>query len=506
MTKINFVVVLALLVSLTICNQYPIKNVVVLMMENRSYDHMLGWMKQGGEYGNPDVNGLTGNECNYKNPFLPFLGKICVSPDAPDNSLYDPSHAHEATTERIFGCNYSLNIKDKNIKNPCVNHASSEGDATMGGFVMSSKKGGHNGLQEMSAQLSSNVPIITTLANQYAQFDHYFCSYPGPTNPNRLFVHCGTCDGCLGNEQKTGQIQNKTLQEVLANNNLTWRYYYENDADDWFLYIDYFNKNFNSTLFPPMEQFYTDAANGNLPNYTFINPSESINPNYNNTKSFGLMNDQHPNHSVREGERLMKNVYEALRNGPLWNQTLLIITYDEHGGFYDHVSPPQNGVPNPDGKKNKNGFDFTRLGIRVPMLMISPWIEKGTLIKEPAPNQKPFETSQFEHSSIISSILKIFGINEYFSKRTEWAATFDDLLLKRSEPRTDCPTELAYIPPPTQQDIERLYNLPLKDRLIQKVQKLCRQVRRTDENCGKNVKTYKELNHFLNHELLQSDI
>lgn len=109
------------------------------MMENRSYDHMLGWMKQGGEYGNPEVNGLTGNECNYKDPFLPFLGKVCISPDAPDNSLYDPSHSHESTTERIFGCKYSLNIKDKNIKNPCVNHASSEGDANMGGFVMAAR-------------------------------------------------------------------------------------------------------------------------------------------------------------------------------------------------------------------------------------------------------------------------------------------------------------------------------------------------------------------------------
>lgn len=80
----------------------------------------------------------------------------------------------------------------------------------------------------------------------------------------------------------------------------------------------------------------------------------------------------------------MKNVYEALRNGPKWNETLFIITYDEHGGFYDHVHPPQNGVPNPDGKKNSDGFNFDRLGIRVPTIAISPWIEKGVLIKEPS--------------------------------------------------------------------------------------------------------------------------
>ncbi len=89
-----------------------------------------------------------------------------------------------------------------------------------------------------------------------------------------------------------------------------------------------------------MEYFYVDAANGNLPSYTFINPTETYNPDLKDAKSFGLMNDQHPAHSIKEGERLMKNVYEALRNGPLWNETLFIINYDEHGGFYDHVPPP----------------------------------------------------------------------------------------------------------------------------------------------------------------------
>jgi len=86
--------------------EYPIKHVVVLMMENRSYDHMLGWMKAGGEFGNPEVDGLTGNECNFKNPKKPELGKICVSKSAPDNSVYDPDHSFERTTERIFSCDF----------------------------------------------------------------------------------------------------------------------------------------------------------------------------------------------------------------------------------------------------------------------------------------------------------------------------------------------------------------------------------------------------------------
>lgn len=156
-----------------------------------------------------------------------------------------------------------------------------------------------------------------------------------------MFMHLGTCNGCIGNEQIRGEVKNTTLQEVLAKNNLSWRYYFEGNALDWFLYIDYFSKNFhNKTLFPPMEQFYSDVAAGNLANYTFINPSETAHPNLNNTKSYGLMNDQHPDHSIKEGERLIKNVYEALRASPAWNETLLILNYDEHGGFYDHVPPP----------------------------------------------------------------------------------------------------------------------------------------------------------------------
>lgn len=299
-----------------------------------------------------------------------------------------------------------------------------------------------------------------------------------------MFVHTGTCNGCVNNEQKRGQIKNKTVQEVLDKNNLSWKYYYEGDAEDWFLYISYFNDHFTEDKFPSMETFYADAAKGTLPNYSFINPSESVQPELNNTKSYGLMNDQHPDHSMREGERLIKNVYESLRNGPKWNETLLIITYDEHGGFYDHVSPPQEGVPNPDGKKNFYGFDFTRLGLRVPMILVSPWIAKGKLVSEPQEKQKPKTTSQFEHSSIISSIMNIFGISERFSARTDWAATFDDLLHELDEPRTDCPEQLEYIPPPTEKEIQRLYSQPLKDRLREKVKRMCARINPLDETCA----------------------
>ncbi|EAR87010.1 phosphoesterase family protein (macronuclear) [Tetrahymena thermophila SB210] len=494
MQKLSALILLIFAVSLT-AKESPIKHIVVLMMENRSFDHMLGWMTKGGQYGNPNVNGLTGNECNTA-----LNGtQICVAPNAQDCSAYDPGHGPQTTTERVYNCVYQA--QNSTSDDPCVNHASLKVPANMQGFVAAAQRGGQDGLTEMSGFLPEEVPIITTLANEFALFDNYFVSYPGCTNPNRMFVHMGTCDGCVQNSQAIGQIKNTTLQEVLEKNGLSWRYYYEDQPIDWFLYIEYFNKNFlNRKKFSNMEQFYKDAQDGTLANYTFINPSETVRPFLNHTKSFGLPNDQHPDHSVKEGERLMKNVYEALRNGPKWNETLFIITYDEHGGFYDHVPPPQEGVPNPDGKVNAEGFNFERLGIRVPTIAISPWIEKGQLVKEPKPWQKPFNTSQFEHSSIISTVMKIFGLEYNFSKRTEWAATFDDLI-SRTEPRTDCPANLTYIPPPTKAEIERIYSRNVKPTVINAVKRICQEYKPNDSECGKKIKTFRDYVNFLEIEI-----
>mmetsp|Transcript_34918 Transcript_34918/g.53604 ORF Transcript_34918/g.53604 Transcript_34918/m.53604 type:complete len:172 (-) Transcript_34918:448-963(-) len=171
---------------------------------------------------------------------------------------------------------------------------------------------------------------------------------------------------------------------------MEWKFYYEDNMLDWFLYMKDLNQTFikpNQTNIVRMENFYEDVRQGRLPEYTFINPSESVQKDkWNKTHNWGLPNDQHPPHSMQEGERLIKNVYEALRNSSFWNETLFVLNYDEHGGYFDHVSPPQIDVPNPDGLMNHYGFNYTRLGIRTPFLLISPWIEKGTLVHEPLPH------------------------------------------------------------------------------------------------------------------------
>lgn len=146
---------------------------------------------------------------------------------------------------------------------------------------------------------------------------------------------------------------------------------------------------------------------------------------------------------VTHFQKFIKEVYETLRASPQWNETLLLITYDEHGGYFDHVPTPVRNVPSPDGIVGPEPFlfEFNRLGIRVPTIAVSPWIEKGTVVH--GPNGSPFPSSEYEHSSIPATVKKLFNLSTPFlTKRDEWAGTFENILQIRKEPRTDCPETL----------------------------------------------------------------
>eukprot|EP00756_Hemistasia_phaeocysticola_P010322 Hpha_TRINITY_DN15008_c2_g20::TRINITY_DN15008_c2_g20_i2::g.123940::m.123940/K01114/plc; phospholipase C len=186
------------------------------------------------------------------------------------------------------------------------------------------------------------------------------------------------------------------------------------------------------------KRFKKDIARGELPAFSWVNPRWFVNK----TSGEGA-SDQHPDHDVRLGEGLMKEVYEALRAGPGWNETMLIITYDEHGGFYDHVPTPM-GIPSPDNSKSfpDEGFFFNRSGVRIPTLLVSPWVPKGLVIGKP---DGPTPTSEYELTSVIATAGKIFGFEGFLTKRDEWAGTFEKHL-NESKPRTDCPMHLPAAP------------------------------------------------------------
>lgn len=179
--------------------------------------------------------------------------------------------------------------------------------------------------------------------------------------------------------------------------------------------------------------------------------------------------DEHPPHDVVLGEYLIANVYEALRKSPLWEKTLFIVTFDEHGGFFDHVPTPILNVPNPDGKVSRDPeFAFERLGVRIPMIMASPWITAGTVVNEPNEQQVSGEIgSRWEHSSISSSLKHLFNLPNFLTRRDAWAAHFDSTIVTESVPRTDCPLELP-IPGTSEQKAKKKIELtnPLTDELL----------------------------------------
>jgi phospholipase C len=184
-------------------------------------------------------------------------------------------------------------------------------------------------------------------------------------------------------------------------------------------------------LFGTYPQFLKDCENGTLPEYSFVEPNYS---DHDTDSGEELANDQHPDHHVQAGELFIARVYNAIRQNPdLWKTTALLVVYDEHGGIYDHVPPP---ACTPDGyvaSANDTGtgreFRFDRLGVRVPALLISPWIPKGTVVSGRV----------FEHASIPATVTNFFLKNyEQRSVREKAADTFLDLL-SLPKMRTDAP-------------------------------------------------------------------
>lgn len=384
-----------------------IEHVVVLMLENRSFDHMVGYLKSL----NPEVDGVTGRETCPNDPLKPREGSTKVSDDAPYVALVDPSHSYAATKKQCFG--YGP------VKAP----------APMTGFVRNYAENDDFvvGADIMSCFNPKTLPTLNTLANEFAIFDHWHSSLPGPTQPNRMFLHSATSHGLTANNvaELTEGMPQKTIFDSLNEAGLDWRVYFH-DLPSVLLMRNMRDLKYVGKI-NYFDFFYEAAASGDLPPYTFLDPRWF-------TFFEWEASDQHPPHDVRPGEYLVAKIYQALRNGPKWNSTLFIVTYDEHGGYWDHVPTPF-GAPRPDDVPNDEGFEFNRLGVRVPTIMASPWINKGTVIHAPP-------QAHYEHSSVPATLKKLFNLPHFLTRRDAWAATFDHVVNQRDTPRTDCPTSL----------------------------------------------------------------
>ena len=395
------------------------------MLENRSFDHMLGFLYTDAGNKSPTgqpFEGLTGTETNPDangNPVSVF--KIQAS----DQNAYfypgaDPGEGYMATNDQLFGNTTAPNppvatnqgfIKDFAYT---LGWQAKEGRSILPGTVAN---------DIMGCYTPEMLPVLSGLARGYAVCDHWYCSLPTETLPNRAFASAGTSQGHMDDKTKT--FTSPSIFGLLSQNNLGWAIYgYDADPLTRHDFVDIANA--PESHFGQFTDFQAAAKAGTLPPYTFLEPSWSASGN-----------SQHPNYDVALGEQLIHDVYSALRNGPGWNNTLFIITYDEHGGCYDHVAPPAGAVP-PDDSAGEYGFDFKRFGIRVPTVLVSPLIAAGTVFRVPEGGMP------FDHTSILKTLETRWSLKPLTARDAAALDVGDVLTL--AVPRTDDPLEGVVVP------------------------------------------------------------
>jgi phospholipase C len=363
-----------------------VEHFVVLMLENRSFDHMLGYLYHDTGNLTPSgqpFEGLTGTETNPGTDGKP-VPVFPITPDTPHAYFMpgaDPGEGYMATNSQLYGSNTEPSA-------PVV--PAMQGFVTDYAYTLGWEAREHwaivAGTQPqdiMGCFTPEALPVLSALARGYAVCDHWFCSAPTETLPNRAFTLAATSLGRM--DDQVTLFECPSIFSALTRAGLSWRVH-GYDAPPLA------RGHFPDLAAAPAEHFGTfadfraAAAAGNLAHLTFLEPSWGP-----------AGNSQHPNYDVALGEQFIHDVYTALRHGPGWNNTLLIITYDEHGGCYDHVPPPADAVA-PDASPGQFGFDFTRLGPRVPTLLVSPLIAPGTVFRVPP------GAGALDHTSILKTV------------------------------------------------------------------------------------------------------
>jgi phospholipase C len=374
----------------------PIKHVVVLMLENRSFDQMLGCFQE--VY--PKLDGISPGAPARTNSANGV--SYPQSPGADFVAPADPNHDYAHVLLQLSNNNGGF-VQD---------------------FVNCFPRSSESDRQEiMKYHARGALPSLHTLAANFTICDHWFASLPGPTWPNRLFVHSGTS---LGRVTMPEGVMNAnlhwynqtTLYDRLNEKGISWKIYFGDIAQSWVLVNQWAPR--NMVNYHHMQRFHEHAAGPekDFPSYVFIEPT--FNP--------PGANDDHPCHNVLDGEKLIAEVYNALRaNEALWSSTLLVVVYDEHGGYYDHVSPPAP-VPPPDHHQEE--FTFDRLGLRVPALLISPYAAKSVV------------STQFDHTSILRYLVDKWGLRSLGARVGDPKTNSIGTALV-SKAQTAAPTELA---------------------------------------------------------------
>lgn len=439
-------------------------HIVVLMLENRSFDNVLGYLYPPGTVPRGQAfAGVAGK--NLSNPIPAGAdqaqrGTVPVAPGTtPDNPNPDPGEEYPHINTQLYGTFLPPANRGKDALQmaPPYNAPSSlPATPPMNGFVadyiatFTQSEGRPPTYDEyrviMDCFPPSFLPAVSGLARAFAVCDHWHCAVPSQTFCNRAFFHAATSSGAVVNAPYGFWVRQNTAPTIFnrisaANDpRLSWKIYYDDqDVVPLTALIHYpVLKDAVATNCFPMAQFLEDARTGQLPSYAFIEPRLFVNHN-----------DMHPPvkiagktqpSSVLAGDLLVNQIYDAIRladspTGSNWRNTLLVITFDEHGGCFDHVPPPAAVPPDPAAPAGQMGFRFDRKGVRVPAILISAYIEPGTVLN-----------TALDHGSILKTIETKWGLAPLTGR--DRAATGVGAALTRSTPRQ--PADWPVITPPPQ--------------------------------------------------------
>jgi phospholipase C len=332
------------------------EHVVVVMMENRSFDHFFGWL--------PGANGQQGglifkDSAGVQHPthYLP--------PDYQGCAFLDPGHSY--TDGRV---QYDGGVCDGFLFD------GSDSDPANG------KPNQANDIFSIGYYGQSDLPFLGAAGPAFTVCDNYFCGIMAETYPNRFYMHAAQTDRLVNSSNPTGTASGTssslpTIWDRLQAKGLSGRYYF---SDLPFLALwgtTYAN------ISKPFSQFLIDAQNGTLPNVAYIDPRFE-------DEGTGTSGDDHPHADIRDGEVFLNQIYNAIITSPNWSKTVLIINFDEWGGFFDHVPPPL--APIPTASKAAGDSDG-RLGFRVPCVIISPYAQRNFIAH-----------NQYDHTSILKMI------------------------------------------------------------------------------------------------------
>lgn len=402
-----------------------INHFVVLMLENRSFDNLLGNLY----HGRSDFDGLVGTETNPDGKG--GAARVWSAPAGARDSWLptpDPAELFAEIDEQLYGAG-----------------ATGGTNPSMSGFVTSYLKQGGNGADIMHCFTPDQVPAMSALARNFAVCDHWYAAAPCQTWPNRFFVHTATAGGYENNSPVRFPYTMPTIFSALDRKVPNgWEIYFHDFpqaltlSDLWF-HLDHFR---------PFSDFLEDSRNGHLPSYAFIEPRYFADADW--------PNDMHPPHNITYGDQLVAEVYEAIRNSPCWESTLLLVIFDEHGGCYDHVPPPA-AIPPSDPIPGQT-FAFDRYGVRIPAIAISPYIAPGTIFRSQL-------AQPFDHTSVISTLRKRFGIKSPLTRRDAMAPDLG-MVLTLDRPSNGGNEVVKALPSPASDDAAALQQArvaPLND-------------------------------------------